>query len=120
MAEFDAVLATEDSIWAPDWGLKGQVDATLVRHALPHTLTHSLSRTTAAARGASGGSGGGRGGGGSEQLVMMPLELKTMASIAKKHYKEAEHRAQMMLYTLMLQSRYVCVRWRHGQGGSVA
>ena len=76
--------------------MKGQIDATLVRYKRQPAVD-----TRAALRDDRSGDCSGDGAG----MVMMPLELKTMATIKKKQYKEAEHRAQMMLYTLMLQSR---------------
>lgn len=75
-------------IWAPHLGLKGQIDVTarvrLRRPARPNT-THQLGQQ--------------HGAWGAEALV--PLELKT-----GKFKNDVEHRAQLILYTLLLAERY--------------
>ncbi len=72
-----AVLDVEESVWAPTYGLKGQVDATLL--------------VQLAGEGSPGGPQGG--------TRLMPLELKS----GRPH---VSHNAQVLLYFLLLAERY--------------
>eukprot|EP00903_Cladosiphon_okamuranus_P020313 g18638.t1 len=82
------VLATEDDVWSPVLGLKGIMDA---------TVEASVQPVQAPAYG-----GGERDGASSTPLVM-PVEVKTGKRIGDAN---SSHRAQVMLYTLLLRMRY--------------
>lgn len=69
------VLAVEENIWSPRYGLQGKVDAT-VAVAVPR----------------------------SNELQVAPLELKTGRVVSQ--YGQIPHRAQVALYTLMMEDRY--------------
>lgn len=71
----------EESIWSPKWGMKGKVDASV--HA---TIDDPPGK---GARQVEGGSG------------PMPFEIKTGRAVGVM-----EHRAQTMLYTLLMEERY--------------
>ena len=72
------IVATEEMIWSPMWGLKGALDVTAV---VGLSAAH----------------------GGPEERVVLPLELKT----GRQGPEKAEHRAQVMLYSLMIADRYL-------------
>ncbi|KAG0338968.1 Tripartite DNA replication factor, partial [Podila humilis] len=77
------VLDIEENIWSPMFGLKGKIDATV-----QVTLRGSVGRNIGA-------------------TLTVPFELKT-----GKKSKVMSHRAQTMLYTLLMTDRYdVDVRW---------
>ena len=95
----EGVIATEERVWSPLLGLKGHVDATIVAAVAP---------AAAAPRGGGGphhrAPDGGIGGGcGGSVATMLPLELKTGR---KSQYTQMAHRAQLMLYTLLLRARH--------------
>jgi len=69
----------EESIWSAAYGLKGNIDATLV--ARPVEPTVQLRQQ--------------------QQQRLFPLELKSGSAM-----NETEHRGQLMLYSLLLQDRY--------------
>ncbi|CAM9911505.1 unnamed protein product [Pylaiella littoralis] len=71
------VLATEDDVWSPVLGLKGIMDATV----------EAVVRT----------------GGVAPPSLVMPVEVKTGKRIGEAN---SSHRAQVMLYTLLLRMRY--------------
>lgn len=66
----------EEDIWSPKWGLKGKVDAS-VQAAIQRPGKRDLEETVA------------------------PLEIKTGRAIGVM-----AHRAQTMLYTLLMEDRY--------------
>jgi DNA replication ATP-dependent helicase Dna2 len=70
----------EESIWSPKWGMKGKVDASV--HATIDVPPGKGARQP-------GGSG------------PMPFEIKTGRAVGVM-----EHRAQTMLYTLLMEERY--------------
>lgn len=74
----------EESIWSPKWGMKGKVDASV--HA-----TIQVPVPKGKPRAADPGQTGGP----------MPFEIKTGRAIGV-----LEHRAQTMLYTLLMEERY--------------
>lgn len=74
------VLDVEEDIWSPMYGLKGYVDVSV------EVEFHEC---------------GGKDGSARKSTSVMPLELKTGRSISA-----LEHRAQTMLYTLMMSDRY--------------
>ena len=105
LLSIQSVVACEQDIWAPEWGLKGKVDATVVarphqsalqRWAQPPPLPPSATNKTAAASVSFTGNPSDR---------VYPLELKTVMT-KPNVYKQMEHRAQVMLYNLMMASRY--------------
>ena len=78
----------EENIWSPMFGLKGKIDATLrVRASGPWASSQVQD----------------------EELV--PFELKT--GKCQGHFGSVSHRAQVLLYTLLLSDRYRC-RIRNG------
>ena len=80
------VESAEEALWCPVLGLKGQIDAIV----------------TATGAGAGAGAGAGTGTGSSSGTVCMPFELKTgKASV----YTQFAHRAQVMLYVLLMMVR---------------
>lgn len=86
----------EESIWSPKWGMKGKVDASV--HA------------TIQAPPSKGNTGTSRGQSGSGP---MPFEIKTGRAVGVM-----EHRAQTMLYTLLMEERYRTYRaWAQGYRG---
>jgi DNA replication ATP-dependent helicase Dna2 len=94
------VLDIEENIWCPQFGIKGKVDASV------EVEIH----TVAARRPGQGcSSSGGRGSGRiiSRKKVVAPLELKTGRVTARGM---TSHRAQVILYMLMMDGR--CVRNR--------
>lgn len=70
----------EEDIWSPKWGLKGKVDASVQARIL---------RDAPASHG------------GSAEERVAPLEIKTGRSVGMM-----AHRAQTMLYTLLMEDRY--------------
>ncbi|KAJ7535699.1 hypothetical protein O6H91_12G043000 [Diphasiastrum complanatum] len=72
------VLDIEEMIWSPKFGMKGMIDASLKIKAKDHTLL--------------------------EKDLVMPFELKTGKATSGK--AAMEHRAQVMLYTLLMSDRY--------------
>ena len=77
------VLSTEEKIWSPMWGLKGQIDI-MVEAGLqvPRSSRSQYSRPPTIKR------------------AIVPLELKTGYTI------KDEHHAQVTLYSLLLKDRY--------------
>lgn len=73
----------EEDIWSPTYGLKGKLDA-----SVQAIITESDNSSTPCARATS-------------QSWTMPLEIKTGRMVAGM-----EHRAQTMLYTLLMEERY--------------
>ncbi len=73
------VLAVEQSVWSPMWGLKGKVDV-----VLEVVLPEQDSTAT----------------------CIVPLELKTGTSAASSESASPSHRGQVGLYTLLLQEHY--------------
>lgn len=84
------VVAVEEEIWAPEFGLKGKVDCTIRAATKPSALQRWQ---------------GGDGLATKQPALVLPLELKTVAKEASSEKKD-EHNAQVALYTLMLASRY--------------
>jgi CRISPR/Cas system-associated exonuclease Cas4 (RecB family) len=83
------VVDIEENIWAPRYGLKGKIDATVEvkihrvpRSSVQHTTTPSVE----------------------VECSRIPFELKTGKMWTK--LGSAEHRAQIILYTLMMEERY--------------
>jgi DNA replication ATP-dependent helicase Dna2 len=74
--QLDHVVGTEENIWSPVFGLKGQIDVTAVTNAA------SLNEP--------------------RQSGLSPLELKTGK---RRDYVLIPHKAQVMLYLLLLQTR---------------
>ena len=71
------ILATEENIWSPMWGMKGSLDVTaLVSLSDPSNQQ--------------------------EEKAIVPIELKT----GRVGTDRPEHRAQIMLYSLLLGDRY--------------
>ncbi|WWC90742.1 uncharacterized protein L201_005679 [Kwoniella dendrophila CBS 6074] len=68
----------EEDIWSPKWGLKGKVDA-----SVQAKITHDPTKTQEA------------------EEHIAPLEIKTGRSVGVM-----AHRAQTMLYTLLMEDRY--------------
>lgn len=80
------LLDVEEDIWSPTYGLKGKLDATV------HAVISDPAPSTPFSRG------------NPERALAsgpVPLELKTGRAVAG-----LEHRAQTMLYTLLLSERY--------------
>lgn len=78
------VLDTEEDILSPKFGIKGKVDVSVRAMIVEARLPASL-RSTAV----------------ESPSAVMPLEIKTGRSVAG-----LEHRAQTMLYTLLMSDRY--------------
>lgn len=80
--KIEKLLATEEMIWSPLWGLKGALDATVKAHItyLPDAFGNQLSQQP--------------------QSLILPVELKTGYSI------KAEHHAQVSLYSLLVNDKY--------------
>lgn len=80
----------EEDIWSPKWGLKGKVDASvqaaIVRKG-PNKTKSAYAPKTAPAT--------------DEDEVIAPLEIKTGRAVGLM-----AHRAQTMLYTLLMEDRY--------------
>ena len=114
-------MATEDSVWSPLWGVKGQLDAVVaVKTPVgakvvvgPQPRQHLKTASLAGAKvgwvgraagdgsgsGSGGGSGGGSGSGSGVSVRVLPLELKT----GKGHQS---HHAQVSMYSLLMADRY--------------
>lgn len=73
-------LAVEEDIWSPKYGLKGKVDVSVMGRILEEGESS-------------------RSGDGVEAVI--PFEIKTGKTVTA-----LEHRAQTMLYTLMMSDRY--------------
>jgi DNA replication ATP-dependent helicase Dna2 len=81
------LLDIEEDIWSPTYGLKGKLDATVQGIISdPSSSSSSVYRTAPSY---------------TQTNTPLPLELKTGRSLAGM-----EHRAQTMLYTLLLSERY--------------
>jgi DNA replication ATP-dependent helicase Dna2 len=79
----------EESIWSPKWGMKGKVDASVHAHLIPGKPSKSVYQTAM---------------GPVEDETEdrpMPFEIKTGRAVGVM-----EHRAQTMLYTLLMEERY--------------
>ncbi|CAM9546458.1 unnamed protein product, partial [Laminaria digitata] len=96
------VLATEDDVWSPVLGLKGIMDATVEAFVQPLIRPAHRGKPATAIAGTGLPAGTVLGGGETRSLVM-PVELKTGKRIGDAH---SSHRAQVMLYTLLLRMRY--------------
>ena len=85
----------EEDIWSPKWGLKGKVDASVQAAIIrkdPSIKSYAKSVNDQ----------GGRGQDGPESdEVIAPLEIKTGRAVGLM-----AHRAQTMLYTLLMEDRY--------------
>jgi len=68
----------EETIWSPTYGLKGVVDASMQAHVIEEEKLWPVDRSWT-----------------------LPLEIKTGRSTA-----ELAHRAQTILYTLLMSERY--------------
>ncbi|XP_061420867.1 DNA replication ATP-dependent helicase/nuclease DNA2 isoform X2 [Lethenteron reissneri] len=85
----------EESVWSPRFGLKGKVDAMATVRIHRRARCHANNRAAAAPPGKVHGRG-------NEEIVRtVPLELKT-----GKESNSIEHRAQVVLYTLLTQERW--------------
>ena len=79
----------EESIWSPKWGMKVKVDASVHANLVPGKPSKSVYKTA------------------TEQVESgtadrpMPFEIKTGRAVGVM-----EHRAQTMLYTLLMEERY--------------
>lgn len=90
--KIESVVDVEEDIWSPRWGMKGKLDATILGTlyepaplpGAPKSSKLGPQRTTATSR-----------------TLPLPLELKTGRASTG-----LEHRAQTMLYTLLLSERY--------------
>lgn len=69
----------EESIWSPKWGLKGKVDASIQAALLDSAMVK----------------------GANAPQHILPFEIKTGRAVGVM-----EHRAQTMLYTLLMEERY--------------
>lgn len=76
------VVAVEENVWSPKWGIKGMIDATVVAEFSSSTSTQNNS---------------------SVRSWLLPLELKTGAHT---DLPAISHRAQVLLYSLLLCDRY--------------
>nr|XP_032806001.1 DNA replication ATP-dependent helicase/nuclease DNA2 [Petromyzon marinus] len=86
----------EESVWSPRFGLKGKVDA------MATVRIHRRARCDGKNRAAAGALPGKVHGWGNEEIVRtVPLELKT-----GKESQSIEHKAQVVLYTLLTQERW--------------
>jgi DNA replication ATP-dependent helicase Dna2 len=99
------VLEVEEDIWSPMYGLKGFVDVSVEVEVVEADEDESMRRTASAASGPAPAPPGIRR---TQSLAtpasytsVMPLELKTGRAFAM-----LEHRAQTMLYMLMMSERY--------------
>jgi DNA replication ATP-dependent helicase Dna2 len=77
----------EESIWSPKWGMKGKVDAS-VQATLVTGKSNSRNKKETAEEGR-------------EETIPKPFEIKTGRAVGIM-----EHRAQTMLYTLLMEERY--------------
>lgn len=84
----------EENIWSAGLGLKGMIDATLLARPVDPSLRQQPPPQQA---GTAAGSGAGAGSG------LFPLELKSGSNSAQL---QLLHRAQVMLYSLLLRDRY--------------
>ena len=95
MLSISGLHEVEEDIWSPKWGLKGKVDASvqaaIVRKAAPKPKGPFA--TNNAFAGEASGSG--------VDDVIAPLEIKTGRAVGLM-----AHRAQTMLYTLLMEDRY--------------
>lgn len=82
------VVDIEEAVWAPKYGIKGMIDATVQLTLMTPGQPGAMVTQTNA--GPSGGK---------EERVVAPLEIKT----GKPH---GSHRAQVLLYLLLLEERY--------------
>lgn len=78
------VVDTEEDLWSPTCGMKGCIDATIAASLMEERKGRAVEQGTATAK-------------------VVALELKTGRRSA---YNESAHRAQTMLYSLMLRCRY--------------
>lgn len=69
----------EEDIWSPKWGLKGKVDASVQSSIILDRKEKNAIR----------------------EMNVAPLEIKTGRSVGVMN-----HRAQTMLYTLLMEDRY--------------
>ena len=108
------LLDTEEDIWSPTYGLKGKLDATVlgvISDPVIPTSTSSSSYYKSPPSSAQRRT---------ERITPFPLEIKTGRALANM-----EHRAQTMLYTLLLSERHgVDVRegllyYTQSEGGEV-
>lgn len=76
------LLDIEENIWSPMFGLKGKIDASV------QVVLKTVNNSNAVA-------------GASAQTLVVPFELKT-----GKKSNVLSHRAQTMLYTLLMTDRY--------------
>ncbi|XP_028798856.1 DNA replication ATP-dependent helicase/nuclease DNA2 isoform X2 [Neltuma alba] len=76
--EISEVIDIEEMAWAPKYGLKGMIDASVSVKVLPK---------------------------GNEDEKVMPLEFKTGKAMSGQ--SSIEHRAQVILYTLLMSERYL-------------
>ncbi|KAF8960597.1 AAA domain-containing protein [Flammula alnicola] len=93
------LLDIEEDIWSPTYGLKGKLDATvqgIIADPVPSSSSPSMNNTTSYQR-PSAPTQSQR----TQTCTPLPLELKTGRALAGM-----EHRAQTMLYTLLLSERY--------------
>jgi DNA replication ATP-dependent helicase Dna2 len=81
-ASIEGLMDIEESIWAPRYGLKGFIDATVLIRQLGKGVKHAAFNSTSTGK-----------------LGMAALEFKS----GKEHHS---HRAQLGTYGLLLQSRY--------------
>ena len=86
MLAITKLLDIEEDIWSPTFGLKGKLDATVQGIISDPSSSSSSYRTPPSY---------------TQTNTPLPLELKTGRSLAGM-----EHRAQTMLYTLLLSERY--------------
>lgn len=95
-------LGVEENIWSTALGLKGKLDASVVVRAFETESTAGLiflkerSDDPGVAQLIGQLNAGGRG----RRTMLLPLELKT------GKYEHPSHRAQLLLYTLLMADRY--------------
>ena len=99
------ILDVEEEIWSPTYGLKGKVDVSVECDILESPQSSSPRSAAALRKGAF--SRGDKEALSSEHVQrvtssVMPLELKT----GRAEVVSTEHRAQTMMYTLMMSDRY--------------
>ncbi|SJX65083.1 related to DNA2-DNA helicase [Sporisorium reilianum f. sp. reilianum] len=101
------ILDVEEEIWSPVYGLKGKVDVSVECDIL-EAPESPAPKSTAAQQSRQAFSRGDHGATSDEQsdrrvtTSVVPLELKT----GRAEVVSTEHRAQTMLYTLMMSDRY--------------
>jgi DNA replication ATP-dependent helicase Dna2 len=81
----------EESIWSPKWGMKGKVDASIHAKVVVGNKPENKNSKPARKEPVEG----------DEDDRPMPFEIKTGRAIGVM-----EHRAQTMLYTLLMEERY--------------